>query len=79
MLIEEKNMLSTENNELFAEVSNEESAVVSGGGPASYLTYFLLSLSPASPGGLTITPGEVQDGWNILINAGIPVNGLISA
>ena len=62
-------MKNIEDNKLFTEVTSEESSTVSGGGPLSYLTYILLARTPASPGGFFVTPGEVQDGWNILINA----------
>ncbi|KYC35339.1 hypothetical protein WA1_09340 [Scytonema hofmannii PCC 7110] len=71
-------MLSVEKNEMFTEVTAEDCVTVSGGGPISYLFYSLLAQTPASPGGVAFTVGEIQDGWNILVNAGIPVNGLIS-
>ncbi|MCM0591476.1 MAG: hypothetical protein HEQ35_21300 [Gloeotrichia echinulata IR180] len=67
-----------ENNALFTEVSAEESATVSGGGPLSYLIYSLLSQTSASPGGVTATVGEIQDGWNILINAAPAVGSIFS-
>ena len=77
-------MKAIENNKLFTEVTSEESATVSGGGPLSYLTYILLATTPASPGFFNgfvsnVTPLEVQDGWNVLINQAPPVNGVVSA
>ena len=67
------------NNSLFNEVTNEESATVSGGGPNSYLTYILLAGTPASPDGATVNAGEVLHGWNILINAAAAVGTIPSA
>jgi hypothetical protein len=61
---------------LFTEIANEEASTVSGGGPLNYLIYMLLAQTPASPGGTIITPGEIEHGWNILINAALPVNGV---
>lgn len=65
-------------DKLFTEVTSEESATVSGGGPISYLFYMLLAGTPASPGGAVVTGGEALAGWNILINAAQPVNGIPS-
>ncbi|MGM3307527.1 hypothetical protein ACSQ6I_16425 [Anabaena sp. WFMT] len=61
-------------NHLFTQVATEESATASGGGPVSYLQYIQLAQTPASPGGTTLTDGEIQKGWNILINAAAGVN-----
>ncbi|MFS0517234.1 hypothetical protein ACEYW6_21305 [Nostoc sp. UIC 10607] len=71
-------MQSVQENQLFSEIPAEESATLSGGGPVSYLEYIQLAQTPASPGTdiavgdevLTngLTTGEVQTGWNILIN-----------
>jgi hypothetical protein len=59
-------MQAIENN-LFTQVSSEESAIVSGGDAAGYLNYIDLSETPASPGGYKLTAGEIQTGWDILI------------
>jgi hypothetical protein len=59
-------MQAIENN-LFTQVSSEESAIVSGGDVGGYLDYINLAQTPASPGGVKITTGEIQDGWNVLI------------
>jgi hypothetical protein len=71
-----------EKNELFTEVSAEESATISGGGPVSYLQYIQLGLTtPAGLGG-AIVPARIaaitQTGWNILINQTGAVNSVPS-
>jgi hypothetical protein len=71
-------MLSNTKNNLFTEVSFEESATVSGGGPLSYLTYILLAGTPASPGGTTVNDAEIAFGWNILINQSPAVGGVVT-
>lgn len=64
-------------NNLFTQVAAEESSIASGGGPVSYLQYIQLAQTPASPGGTTLTDGEIQYGWNILINVATAVNGIL--
>jgi hypothetical protein len=59
-------MQAIENN-LFTQVSSEESAIVSGGNTDGYLEYINLAKTPASPGGLRLTTGEIQTGWDILV------------
>ncbi|MEH1971271.1 hypothetical protein [Nostoc sp.] len=58
-----------ENNALLTEFSVEESAAINGGRSNSkkYLKYIQLAQTPASPGGTTVTTGELQDAWNLLI------------
>ncbi|MGM3307528.1 hypothetical protein ACSQ6I_16430 [Anabaena sp. WFMT] len=65
-------------NNLFTQVAAEESATASGGGPVSYLQYIQLAQTPASPGGTQLTDGEIQYGWNVLINAAAAVNTIVS-
>lgn len=65
------------NNELFTQVVAEESVIVSGGGPVSYLQYIQLAQTPASPNGIQLTAGEIEYGWNILVNAATAVNGVL--
>jgi hypothetical protein len=67
-----------EDKSIITDFTQEESASFSGGGPISYLIYMQLARTPASPGGIRITAGEIHHGWNILINAAPPVNGVIS-
>jgi hypothetical protein len=71
-------MKAIEKNSIFTEITNEEASTLKGGGPINYLIYMLLAQTPASPGGTRITAAEIQHGWNILINAAPPVNGVIS-
>lgn len=67
-------MQFVQENQLFSEMSTEESATLSGGGAVSYLQYIQLAQTPASPGtplvsGLnTVDGNETQTGWGILIN-----------
>ncbi|KYC35338.1 hypothetical protein WA1_09335 [Scytonema hofmannii PCC 7110] len=72
-------MKAIQKKTIFTEIADEEASTVSGGGPLNYLIYMLLAQTPASPGGTTITSGEIQHGWNILINAALPVNGVASS
>ncbi|MBC5797697.1 hypothetical protein H5968_21725 [Sphaerospermopsis sp. LEGE 00249] len=65
------------NNELFTQVAADESSIASGGQiftptpeAEAYLTYMQLASTPASPGGTSLTSGEILFGWNILISEG---------
>jgi hypothetical protein len=61
-------MQSVQENELLSQLSAEESATLSGGGPSGYLQYIQLAQTPASPGGDSVNDNETHTGWNILIN-----------
>ncbi|MGM3307530.1 hypothetical protein ACSQ6I_16440 [Anabaena sp. WFMT] len=67
-----------ENNALFTQVAAEESSIASGGGPVAYLQYIQLAQTPASPGGTQVNAGEIQYGWDILVNAAAAVNAIAS-
>ncbi|MFS0517235.1 hypothetical protein ACEYW6_21310 [Nostoc sp. UIC 10607] len=71
-------MKAIEKKPILTEITKEEASSFSGGGPISYLIYMQLAQTPGSPGGTIITAGERLNGWNILINAAPPVNGIIS-
>lgn len=67
-------MKAIDKKEIFTEIEDEEAATVTGRGPIDYLIYILLAQTPASPGGVELTDGEILHGWNILIGAAPPVN-----
>lgn len=71
-------MNEIEKNRIFTEITDEEASIISGGGPIDYLIYMLLAQTPASPGGMNLTEGEIQNGWNILINAAPAINFFIN-
>ena len=72
-------MKAIDNTEIFREIQDEEAATVTGSGPIDYLIYILLAQTPASPGGVELTDGEILHGWNILIGAAPPVNSFDGA
>ncbi|MBW4643875.1 MAG: hypothetical protein KME23_12945 [Goleter apudmare HA4340-LM2] len=69
-------IIDLENKELLSEISNKESAAVTGGGPISALQYFLLINYLPLPA--DVRPILQANGYNILFNAAAPLNGIIS-